>query len=54
MKIVGHTHTHYCPRGSGEEAVKYIERIIESGFDVYVLTDIRPWRLLIAASFLIW
>jgi histidinol-phosphatase (PHP family) len=42
MKIDGHTHTHYCPHGSGEETEKFIERAIGLGFDVYVLTEHPP------------
>ncbi|SFJ69564.1 histidinol-phosphatase HisJ [Thermoflavimicrobium dichotomicum] len=42
MKIDGHTHTHYCPHGSGEETAKYIEKAIELDFDVYVLTEHPP------------
>lgn len=42
MKIDGHTHTHYCPHGSGEETAKYIEQAIELGFDLYVFTEHQP------------
>lgn len=42
MKIDGHTHTHYCPHSSGKETAKYIERAIELGFDIYVLTEHPP------------
>ncbi|WP_124727412.1 PHP domain-containing protein [Staphylospora marina] len=42
MKTDGHTHTHYCPHGSGEETAKYIERAIELGFEIYVLTEHPP------------
>ncbi|MXQ54960.1 histidinol-phosphatase HisJ [Shimazuella alba] len=42
MKVDGHTHTHYCPHGSGEETAKFIEKAIELGFDRYVLTEHAP------------
>jgi histidinol-phosphatase (PHP family) len=42
MKIDGHTHTHFCPHGSGEETAKFIEKAIELGFDRYVLTEHAP------------
>jgi histidinol-phosphatase (PHP family) len=42
MKVDGHTHTHFCPHGSGEETAKFIEKAIELGFDRYVLTEHAP------------
>lgn len=42
MKVDGHTHTHFCPHGSGEETAKFIEKAIALGFDRYVLTEHAP------------
>lgn len=42
MKIDGHTHTHYCPHGSGDHVELMIQRAIELGFDEYHITEHSP------------
>jgi histidinol-phosphatase (PHP family) len=42
LKIDGHTHSHFCPHGSGEHVEKLIERAIELGFDEYHITEHPP------------
>ncbi len=38
----GHTHTHFCPHGSGEPTELFIARAIELGFQTYSLTEHPP------------
>lgn len=42
MKWDGHTHTEFCPHGSGEEVERFIIRAIELGFDRYSITEHMP------------
>ncbi|WP_179194740.1 histidinol-phosphatase HisJ [Bacillus sp. EAC] len=42
MKIDGHTHTQYCPHGSGDHVEQMIEKAIEFGFDEYHITEHSP------------
>ncbi|MEH7399994.1 MULTISPECIES: histidinol-phosphatase HisJ [Bacillaceae] len=42
MKIDGHTHTQYCPHGSGDDVQLMIEKAIELGFDEYHITEHTP------------
>jgi histidinol-phosphatase (PHP family) len=42
LKIDGHTHTQYCPHGSGENVELLIEKAIEFGFDEYHITEHTP------------
>ncbi|MEH7454844.1 PHP domain-containing protein [Gottfriedia acidiceleris] len=42
MKIDGHTHTHFCPHGTGELVEKMIEKAIVLGFDEYHITEHPP------------
>lgn len=42
MKKDGHTHTHFCPHGSGEDTEKFILKAIELNFDSYALTEHPP------------
>ncbi|MET3194573.1 histidinol-phosphatase HisJ [Bacillus sp. OAE603] len=42
MKIDGHTHTHYCPHGSGDNVELMIQKAIELGFDEYHITEHSP------------
>lgn len=42
MKVDGHTHTHFCPHGSGEDTELFILRAIELGFEQYSLTEHSP------------
>lgn len=43
MKRDGHTHTHFCLHGSGEEAEGFVIRAIELGFTMYSLTEHLPY-----------
>lgn len=42
MKRDGHTHTHYCLHGSGEETEAFIIKAIQEGFGMYSLTEHLP------------
>lgn len=42
MKIDGHTHTQYCPHGSGDDVQLMIEKAIELGFVEYHITEHTP------------
>lgn len=43
MKRDGHTHTHFCRHGSGEDTEAFISRAIELGFTTYSLTEHMPY-----------
>ena len=38
----GHTHTEFCPHGSGEEVEKFIQKAIQFGFTEYSITEHNP------------
>jgi histidinol-phosphatase (PHP family) len=38
----GHTHTQFCPHGSGEATELFVRRAIELGFESYSLTEHPP------------
>lgn len=38
----GHTHTEFCPHGSGEKVELFIQRAIERGFKTYTVTEHFP------------
>ena len=42
MKWDGHTHTEFCPHGSGDPAEAMIRRAIELGFTRYSITEHAP------------
>jgi len=42
FKIDGHTHTQYCPHGSGDHVEKMIERALELGIEEYHITEHTP------------
>ncbi|WP_428911805.1 histidinol-phosphatase HisJ [Niallia sp. Krafla_26] len=42
MKKDGHTHTEFCPHGSGEDVEQFIQRAIALGFDEYSITEHNP------------
>jgi histidinol-phosphatase (PHP family) len=42
LKVDGHTHTHYCPHGSGDHVEEMIIRAIELGFEEYHVTEHAP------------
>jgi histidinol-phosphatase (PHP family) len=42
MKRDGHTHTHFCRHGSGEETEEFILKAIKQGFTMYSLTEHLP------------
>ncbi len=42
MKWDGHTHTEFCPHGSGETAESMVRRAIELGFTRYSITEHAP------------
>lgn len=42
MKYEGHTHTEFCPHGSGEDVELMIERAIKMGFTHYSITEHPP------------
>ncbi|GHP15019.1 histidinol-phosphatase [Lentilactobacillus fungorum] len=42
MKREGHTHTEFCPHGSGEDVELMIQRAIQLGFDEYSITEHAP------------
>ncbi|KGR78016.1 histidinol-phosphatase HisJ [Ureibacillus manganicus] len=42
MKKDGHTHTEFCPHGSGEEVELFIQKAIELGFTEYSITEHNP------------
>jgi len=42
LKVDGHTHTQYCPHGSGDHVENMIERAIELGFGEYHITEHTP------------
>jgi len=42
LRIDGHTHTQFCPHGSGDHVENMIERAIELGFEKYHITEHTP------------
>lgn len=42
MKRDGHTHTEYCPHGSGEPVELLIQKAIQQGFKQYSITEHMP------------
>jgi len=42
LKVDGHTHTQFCPHGSGDHVENMIERAIELGFEEYHITEHTP------------
>jgi histidinol-phosphatase (PHP family) len=42
MKREGHTHTEFCPHGSGEDVELFILKAIELGFTEYSITEHNP------------
>ena len=42
MRIDGHTHTQFCPHGSGDHVESMIQRAIALGFDEYHITEHSP------------
>ena len=42
LKVDGHTHTQFCPHGSGDHVENMIERAIELGFVEYHITEHTP------------
>lgn len=42
LKIDGHTHTQFCPHGSGDHVENMIERAIQLGFEEYHITEHTP------------
>lgn len=42
MKREGHTHTEFCPHGSGEDVELFIIKAIELGFTEYSITEHNP------------
>lgn len=42
LKKDGHTHTEFCPHGSGEEAELLIQKAIRLGFTEYSITEHNP------------
>ncbi|WP_125568751.1 histidinol-phosphatase HisJ [Companilactobacillus insicii] len=42
MLLDGHTHTEFCPHGSGEPAEKMVLRAIQLGMKKYCITDHAP------------
>ncbi|KRK64961.1 histidinol-phosphatase [Companilactobacillus tucceti DSM 20183] len=42
MLTDGHTHTEFCPHGSGEPVEKMIQRAIQLGFKKYCITEHAP------------
>lgn len=42
VKKDGHTHTQFCPHGSGDDAQRMIEKAIRMGFDEYSITEHAP------------
>jgi len=42
LRIDGHTHTQFCPHGSGDHVENMIERAIELGFEEYHITEHTP------------
>ena len=42
LKIDGHTHTQFCPHGSGEHVENMIQRAIQLGFEEYHITEHTP------------
>ncbi|CAH0416770.1 histidinol-phosphatase HisJ [Periweissella fabaria] len=38
----GHTHTEFCPHGSGEDVELFIQRAIDAGFKTYTITEHFP------------
>lgn len=38
----GHTHTEFCPHGSGEDTELFIKKAIKSGFKTYTITEHFP------------
>lgn len=43
IKRDGHTHTHYCLHGSGEQAEEFVLKAIAEGFQVYSFTEHLPF-----------
>ena len=42
MKKEGHTHTEFCPHGSGEDVELFIQKAIQLGFTEYSITEHNP------------
>jgi histidinol-phosphatase (PHP family) len=42
LKKDGHTHTEFCPHGSGEDVELFIQRAIQLGFTEYSITEHNP------------
>ncbi|MFD1419297.1 histidinol-phosphatase HisJ [Companilactobacillus keshanensis] len=42
MLTDGHTHTEFCPHGSGEPVEKMVQRAIQLGFKKYCITEHAP------------
>ena len=42
LKKDGHTHTEFCPHGSGEDVEQLIQKAIELGFTEYSITEHNP------------
>lgn len=42
MKRDGHTHSHFCLHGSGEETELFIRKAIQEGFTTYSITEHLP------------
>ncbi len=42
MKRDGHTHTEFCPHGSGEDVELFILKAIKLGFTEYSITEHNP------------
>lgn len=42
LKVDGHTHTQFCPHGSGDHVENMIERAVQLGFEAYHITEHTP------------
>lgn len=42
FKIDGHTHTEFCPHGSGDDVEKMVEKAIKLGMEEYHITEHTP------------
>lgn len=51
VKREGHTHTQFCPHGSGDDAELMIQKAIKMGFQEYSMTEHAPLPPKFAQSF---
>ncbi len=51
LKQDGHSHTEFCPHGSGEDVELMIQKAIRLGFESYSITEHAPLPPAFAAEY---